>query len=99
MRSTGLFNANYLKQYLSTRLISRVLPQGALAILFLRFARRIFGVESMGSGEDAGVCPDAACIFLHGAIADIMVAVLDAPMAMDRLSGFFGAYVRGEKIE
>jgi len=53
----------------------------------------------MGSGEDAGVCPDAACISLHGEIADIMVAVLDAPMATDSLSGFFGAYVRGENIE
>jgi len=55
--------------------------------------------DSGGSGEDAGVCPDAACILPHGDIAEIMVAVLDAPMATDGLVGFFGAYVRGENIE
>jgi hypothetical protein len=55
--------------------------------------------ESAGSGENTGACPDAACIFLHGDIADIMAVVLDAPMAMDGLGGFFGAYVHGANME
>ena len=55
--------------------------------------------ESAGSGEDAGVCPDAACILPHGDIADIMVTVLDAPLATDGPGGFFGAYLRGANID
>jgi len=36
---------------------------------------------------------------MHGDIADIMLAVLDAPLATDGLGGFFGAYLRGANID
>ena len=71
---------------------------GISDVVFMVSAEDIQG-EFAGSREDAGVCPDVACIFLHGNIAEIMVAVLDAPMATDGLGGFFGAYVRGENME
>ena len=78
--------------------IERIAPAGIGDVVFMVCAEDIPG-ESAGPGEDAGACPDAACIFLHGDIADIMAVVLDAPMAMDGLGGFFGAYVHGANME
>ena len=78
--------------------IESIAPAGIGDVVFMICAEDIQG-EFAGPGEDAGFCPDAACIFPHGDIADIMVAVLDAPMAMDGLGGFCGAYGRGANIE
>ena len=39
--------------------------------------------EAAGAGHDAGVVSDAAFVLVAGDIADIMVAVFDAPMASD----------------
>lgn len=47
-------------------------------------AQDIEGAAS-GSCHDARVAPDAAFVFAAGDIADIMVAVFDAPMAPDHL--------------
>ena len=46
------------------------------------FAHDIEG-EAAGAGHDAGVVADAAFVLVAGDVADIVVAVLDAPMASD----------------
>ena len=45
-------------------------------------AQDIEGAAS-GSCHDAGIASDAAFVFAAGDIADIVVAVFDAPMAPD----------------
>src|SRR5918993_2356479 len=39
--------------------------------------------ERAQAGEDAGLAPDAAGVLAERAVADVVVAVLDAPMAAD----------------
>ena len=78
--------------------IESIVTAGIGDVVFMVCAEDIQS-EFSGSSEDAGVYPDAACIFLHGNIPDMMVAILDAPMATDDLGGFFGTYIRGENIE
>src|SRR3954449_7342363 len=36
------------------------------------------------AGEDAGLAPDPAGVLAQGAVADVVVAVLDAPVGPDR---------------
>jgi len=78
--------------------IESIVTAGIGDVVFMVCAEDVQG-EFSGSSENAGVYPDAACIFLHGNIPDMMVAVLDGPMATDDPGGFFGAYIRGENIE
>lgn len=55
-------------------------PEGLGDVGYSVFADDVEG-EAAGSSHDAGVAADAAAIFVAGNVADIMVAVLDAPMA------------------
>ena len=57
-------------------------------------AQDVEGAAS-GSCHDAGVAPDAAFVFAARDIADIVVAVFDAPMAPDHLLPVAGAQVAG----
>src|SRR3954452_21960015 len=40
--------------------------------------------ERAQTGEDAGLAPDAAAVLAQGAVADVVVAVLDSPVRPDR---------------
>ncbi len=39
--------------------------------------------EAAGTGDDAGVAADAALVLAAGHVADVVVAVLDAPVPAD----------------
>ena len=57
-------------------------PEGLCHIGNAVLAHDVEG-EAAGAGHDAGVISDAAFVLVAGDIADIMVAVFDAPMASD----------------
>jgi hypothetical protein len=44
------------------------------------------GGEAAQAGEDAGVCADARLVFVEGNIAEMVVAVFDAPVVADSLA-------------
>ena len=48
------------------------------------------GGEAAQAGEDAGVCTDARPVFVEGDIAQIVVAVFDAPVVADGLACLVG---------
>lgn len=51
--------------------------------------------EAAGTGHDAGVVTDAACVLTASDIADPMVPVLDAPMLADDGGPDGGGVARG----
>ncbi|MEM9670939.1 MAG: helix-turn-helix domain-containing protein [Pseudomonadota bacterium] len=50
--------------------------------------------KAAGSGEDAGVDANTACVFAHGDIAHIMVLIFDPPMPAYRACRFASADFR-----
>jgi len=48
------------------------------------------GGEAAQAGEDAGVCADARPVFVEGDIAQMVVAVFDAPVVADGLACLVG---------
>ncbi len=73
-------------------------PEGVGDVFLTVGAQDVEG-EAAGSGEYAGVCPDAAGILQHGDITDVVVLVLDAPVAADGLGGLFCAERGGADIK
>ncbi len=53
-------------------------------------ARKDVGGEAADAGHDAGVLAHPAGIFGHGAVAGVVKAVFDAPMAADGVGGAGG---------
>ena len=62
--------------------VEGAVPEGLGNVGYSIFAQYIEG-EASGAGHDAGVIADTAAILVAGNVADIMVAVLDAPMRTD----------------
>jgi hypothetical protein len=62
--------------------VESTIPEGLCHIGDAILAHDVEG-EVAGTGHDAGIVADAAFVFVAGDIADIVVAVVDAPMASD----------------
>ncbi len=60
----------------------RPVPQGLRDVGNAVLAQDVEG-EAAGSGHDAGVVADSASVLVAGHVADVVVAVLDSPMAAD----------------